>query len=120
MIRITRRPSIAHGTLPRSRGFLLSEPQSTTGTRLSEVMGISPESVNRFRLRESSEATDWFNPAKLALNREGDTWSVDDRTFHFVVIWIFLNKGVMRWCSAELMGWYASGFQTATTCWCGY
>jgi hypothetical protein len=58
----------------------MSEPKSTTGTRLSEVMGISPDSVNRFRLRESYEPKDWFNQAKLALNLEGGTLSVDDST----------------------------------------
>jgi hypothetical protein len=33
-------------------GFLMSEPKSSTCTRLSEVMGISHDSVNRFLLRE--------------------------------------------------------------------
>jgi hypothetical protein len=63
-----------------SRGFIMSEPKSTTCTRLSEVMEISPESVNRFWWRESSEPKDWFNQAKSALNLEGGTRSVDDST----------------------------------------
>jgi len=42
----------------------MSEPKSITCTRLSEVMGISHDSVNRFLLRENYEPKDLFNEAK--------------------------------------------------------
>ena len=61
-------------------GFLMSEPKSTTCTRLSQVMGISHDSVNRFLLRESYEPRDLFNQAKQLLNVVGGTLNVDDST----------------------------------------
>ena len=53
MIRTTTRPPSAQCTLPMYMGFLMSEPQSPTCTRLGDVMGVSHDSVNRFLLRES-------------------------------------------------------------------
>lgn len=61
-------------------GFLVSEPKSATCSRLSEVMGISHDSVNRFLLREAYEPRDLFNEAKATLNLTGGTLSVDDST----------------------------------------
>lgn len=61
-------------------GFLMSEPTSSTCTRLSEVMGISHDSVNRFLLREAYEPRDLFNEASRLLNLVGGTLSVDDST----------------------------------------
>jgi hypothetical protein len=61
-------------------GFLMSEPKSSTCTRLSEVMNISHDSVNRFLLRESYEPKDLFNEAKRLLNLVGGTLNVDDST----------------------------------------
>lgn len=61
-------------------GFLMSEPKSATCTRLSEVMGISHDSVNRFLLREGYEPKDLFDEASRLLNRVGGTLSVDDST----------------------------------------
>lgn len=52
-------------------GFLMSEPKSSTCTRLSQVMGISHDSVNRFLLRESYEPQDLFNEAKKRLDMVG-------------------------------------------------
>lgn len=80
MIRKATRPPTAHCTLPMYMGFLMSEPKSSTCTRLSEVMGISHDSVNRFLLRESYEPNDLFNEAKRLLNVVGGTLSVDDST----------------------------------------
>jgi hypothetical protein len=59
-------------------GFLMSEPKSSTCTRLSEVMCISHDSVNRFLLRETYEPEDLFNEAKTLINLSGGTISVDD------------------------------------------
>lgn len=59
-------------------GFLMSEPKSTTCTRLSEVMTISHDSVNRFLLREAYEPRDLFSEAAKLLNLNGGTLSADD------------------------------------------
>lgn len=56
----------------------MSEPKSVSCSRLSEIMGISHDSVNRFLLRESYEPKDLFNEAQFTLNRVGGTLSVDD------------------------------------------
>ena len=61
-------------------GFLMSEPKSSTCTRLAQVMGISHDSVNRFLLRESYEPKDLFNEAQKLLEMVGGTLSVDDTT----------------------------------------
>jgi len=58
----------------------MSEPQSSTCTRLSEVMGISHDSVNRFLLRESYDPKDLFDEAKQLVNLIGGTVNVDDTT----------------------------------------
>ncbi|MBK8452696.1 MAG: transposase [Thiofilum sp.] len=79
MRRLTRPPT-ANCTLPMYMGFLMSEPTSSTCTRLSEVMGISHDSVNRFLLREAYEPRDLFNEASRLLNLVGGTLSVDDST----------------------------------------
>jgi hypothetical protein len=59
-------------------GFVMSEPKSTTCTRLSEVMNISHDSVNRFLLREAYAARDLFDEANRLLNPIGGALSVDD------------------------------------------
>jgi hypothetical protein len=61
-------------------GFLMSEPKSATCTRLSEVMGISHDSVTRFLWREGYEPKDLFDEASQLLNPVGGTLSVDDST----------------------------------------
>jgi hypothetical protein len=61
-------------------GFLMSEPKSTTCTGLSQVMGMSHDSVNRFLLRETYEPRDLFNQAKELVNIVGGTLNVDDTT----------------------------------------
>jgi len=61
-------------------GFLMSEPNSSTCTRLAEVMNISHDSVNRFLLRECYEPKDLFIEAKRLLNLVGGTLNVDDST----------------------------------------
>ena len=78
MIRTTQRPPSAGCTLPMYIGFLMSDPKSASCTRLSEIMGITHDSVNRFLLRESYEPKDLFNEAQLTLNGVGGTVSVDD------------------------------------------
>jgi len=98
MIRKTTRPPTARCTLPMYMGFLMSEPKSSTCTRLSEVMGISHDSANRFLLRESYGPKDLFNEAKQLLNLVGGTLNVDDST---------LDKPYSR--HMELVGHFWSG-----------
>lgn len=78
MIRTITRPSTAACTLPIYISFLLSESNATSCLRLSEVLNISHDSVNRFLNRESYSSADLFNEAKTTLNLEGGTLSVDD------------------------------------------
>jgi len=59
-------------------GSLLSEPNSPSYCHLSEVMGISHESVNRFLQRENYSPQDLFNEVKSGLNLKGGVLSVDD------------------------------------------
>jgi hypothetical protein len=74
------RPPTGKCALPMYVGFLMSEPKSSTCTRLSQVMGISHDSVNRFLLRESYEPQGLFNEAKKLLDVVGGTLNVDDTT----------------------------------------
>lgn len=78
MIRQTTRPPTARCTLPMYMGFLMSEPKSTSCTRLSEVMNVSHDSVNRFLLRENYEPKDLFNEAAKLICLTGGTLSIDD------------------------------------------
>ncbi|MGB0468952.1 MAG: IS701 family transposase [Pontibacterium sp.] len=79
-MRQTSRPPTARCTLPMYIGFLLSEPNSATCTRLAEVMNMSHDSVNRFLSREQYEPRDLFNEASSQLNLKGGTVNVDDST----------------------------------------
>jgi hypothetical protein len=59
-------------------GFLLSEPNGVSCSRLASVMNISHDSVNRFLNRESYSSHDLFVETKPTLNLKGGTLSVDD------------------------------------------
>ncbi len=78
MIRNITRPSTARCTLPMYTGFLLSEPNGVSCSRLGELMAISHDSVNRFLNRESYSPRDLFNEVKSKINMKGGTLSVDD------------------------------------------
>jgi len=78
MIRTITRPSTANCTLPMYVGFLLSEPSAASCSRLSDVMNISHDSVNRFLNRESYTPQDLFNEVKESINLQGGCLSVDD------------------------------------------
>ena len=77
-VRSTTRPTTAQCSLPQYMGFLISEPKSSTCTRLAEVAGISHDSVNRFLNREDYQPKDMFDEAAQDLNFVGGTLSVDD------------------------------------------
>ena len=78
MIREITRPPTAKCTLPTYVSFLLSEPKSTSCLRLSEIDGVSHDSVNRFLNRETYEPIDLFNEVKKHIALEGGTLGVDD------------------------------------------
>jgi len=59
-------------------GFLLSEPKTPSCCRLSELMPISHDSVNRFLYRESYSGRDLYDEVIPFLNPQGGTLSVDD------------------------------------------
>ena len=77
-VRSTTRPTTARCTLSQYMGFLISEPKSSTCTRLAEVTGISHHSANRFLHREDYQPKDLFNEAAEDLCLVGGTVSVDD------------------------------------------
>lgn len=78
MIRTITRPSTANCTLPTYIGFLLSEPNGVSCSRLASLLHISHDSVNRFLNRESYSPEDLFNEVKPSINLMGGTLSVDD------------------------------------------
>jgi Transposase DDE domain len=78
MIRTLTRPSTANCTLPLYVGFLLSEPNATSCCRLSSLLNISHDSVNRFLNRESYSPKDMFDEVKPTINLRGGVLSVDD------------------------------------------
>jgi len=78
MVREISRPSTARCTLPMYMGFLLSEPNSPSCLHLSEVMGVSHDSANRFLQRETYSPRDLFNEVKAGLHLKGGVLSVDD------------------------------------------
>lgn len=59
-------------------GFLLSEPNGVSCSRLGSLLDMSHDSVNRFLNRESYSPQDLFNEIKPTLNLRGGTVSVDD------------------------------------------
>lgn len=59
--------------------YLLSDPQYTSCTRLSTIMGnISHDSVNRFLVRERFNPKDLFDEGKARIELVGGVLSVDD------------------------------------------
>ena len=79
-------------------GFLMSEPNYVSCSRLGELMGISHDSVNRFLNRETYDGKDLFNEVKALFNLEGGTLSVDDSV---------LDKPYANYIS--LVGYFWSG-----------
>ncbi len=77
-MRIITKPSTAQCTFPTYLSFLLSEPKNATCTRLSDLLGISHDSINRFLQREDYTPKDLFDNIKSKIALEGGTLSVDD------------------------------------------
>ena len=59
-------------------GFLLSEPNGVSCSRLASVLSISHDSANRFLNRESYEPQDLYREVEPTINIVGGTLSVDD------------------------------------------
>ena len=78
MIRPVTRPSTARCTLPMYIAFLLSEPNSVSCLRVSDVLDMSHDSVNRFLYRETYSPEDLFAEARKSLDLIGGILSVDD------------------------------------------
>ena len=84
-------------------GFLLSEPNGVSCSRLGSLMGISHDSVNRFLNRESYSPCDLFSEVKSQVNMIGGTLSIDDSV---------LDKPYANYIS--MIGYYWSGKHHAT------
>ena len=83
MIRLVTRPPTGTCTISMYTGFLMSEIKSTTCTKLSEIMGISHDSVNRFLEQKNYSPNDLFNEAKKLINMTGGTLRVKLRIITF-------------------------------------
>ena len=59
-------------------GFLLSEPNGVSCSRLARVLSISHDSANRFLNRESYGPEDLYREVEPTMNLEGGVLSVDD------------------------------------------
>jgi hypothetical protein len=76
---IKTRPSSANCDEELYISYLLSDPQYTSCTRLSEIMKtVSHDSINRFLERERFEAKDLFEAEKNKIELVGGILSVDD------------------------------------------
>ena len=78
-MKIRSKPSTAHCDENIYIPYLLSDPQYTSCTRLSEIIGnISHDSINRFLDRERFNPEDLFKEVKGKINLGGGILSVDD------------------------------------------
>ena len=84
-MRSTTRPTTAQCTLSQYMGFLISEPKSSTCTRLAEVTGTSHDSANRFLHREDYQPKDMFDEAAQDLCLVGGTLFVTGDTWYSCV-----------------------------------
>lgn len=76
---VKTKPSTARCNEDIYTSYLLSDPQYTSCTRLSEIMGtISHDSVNRFLEREEFEPKDLYDEEKGKIELIGGVLSVDD------------------------------------------
>lgn len=85
-------------TLGMYINFLLGEPRRGTCSRLSEIMGLSHDSVNRFLQREEYEPKDIYELVKEQIDPKGGTISIDDTV---------LDKPYRE--ETEIIGYYWSG-----------
>jgi hypothetical protein len=72
-MRTPTKPSTANCTLSMYISFLYQNPKNATCTRLSEILPISHDSVNRFLLRESEKKEELWNVVKEKIVLQGGT-----------------------------------------------
>jgi len=99
-MRIPAKTSTAKCTLPLYISFISGEPKFPNCQRLSEVIPVSHDSVNRFLLRENYTPADLFNEIKGHIALENGTLSVDDTV---------IEKPYMTPSLKNLIGWFWSG-----------
>lgn len=98
---IKTRPSTARCDAELYTSYLLSDPQYTSCTRLSDVMGnLSHDSVNRFLQRERFEPKDLFDEEAKKIEHVGGILSVDDSV---------LDKPYMNANKASFLSHFWSG-----------
>lgn len=100
-LKIRSKPSTAHCNENIYIPYLLSDPQYTSCTRLSEILGnISHDSINRFLDRERFTPQDLFSDVKGKINLIGGILSVDDSV---------LDKPYSFPKNAAFIDWFWSG-----------
>ena len=98
---IKTKPSTARCNEDIYISYLLSDPQYTSCTRLSEIMQtVSHDSVNRFLDRERFDPKDLYNAEKDNIEKVGGTLSVDDSV---------LDKPYSDPSKAAFIDWFWSG-----------
>jgi len=104
-MRIPAKISAAKCTLPLYISFVLGVPKFPNCQRLSEVIPVSHDSVNRFLLREDYTPADLFNEIKGHIVLENGTLSVDDTV---------IEKPYMTPSLKNLIGCFWSGKHKCT------
>jgi hypothetical protein len=99
-MRILTKPSTAQCNLSTYVSFLLSEPKNATCTRLSNILNLSHDSINRFLDREDYTPEDLFAKVKFKMVLQGGTLSVDDSV---------IDKPYSDPNKAELIDYFWSG-----------
>lgn len=95
------KPSTAKCNKDIYSAYLMSEPNTASCLRLSEILPeISHDSVNRFLLRERFTAQDLFNENMVSLDLVGGVVSIDDSV---------LDKLYSNPEHAKLIGYFWSG-----------
>ena len=100
-MRTLSRPSTANCNLEMYVRYLLSEPQRTTCTGLSEVLtDVSHDSINRFLLREKYSPSDLLKDIEGKVDYIGGTVSIDD---------MVIDKPYTDSNKSHLIGYFYSG-----------
>lgn len=97
MRELTKLP-MAKCTLAMYINFLLGEPRRGTCSRMSEITGLSHDSINRFLQREEYDLKDIFELVKEKIELKSGTLSVDDT---------IIEKPYRE--ETEIIGYYWSG-----------
>lgn len=100
-MRVLSKPSTANCDLEMYVRYLLSEPQRTSCTGLSEILeDVSHDSINRFLLREKYTPQDLQKDISNKVDYYGGTLSVDD---------MVIDKPYTDSTKSHLIGYFYSG-----------